>query len=153
MNDEGTRNDALRAELRRVSAEPPVDAVDWSGLHARIMAAAAPALADAASSMPVLAGASSSAGGPAVPATWWQFTADRAFRGGPLVAGAAAVVALLFVVVTGVDRAVPDSGGESAFRTVEEELYYGLSDAARPLLLAGAEAGVLLDAALFQGEE
>jgi hypothetical protein len=154
----------LRAQLRAAVPEPPMEAVDWSALHGRIMAGAAAGLADARRGAPGGIAAQHGAAGagagrapgvaPHRQPTWWQVMADQAFRGVPLTAGAAAVLALLAVVLTGTRSMVPTGLDTTAFVTVEEALYDGLPPSARPLLLAGVEDGVLLDAALFQaGEE
>lgn len=175
MNDDGrgvpgdAADRALRAELRAASPAPPVDGVDWAALHGRIMARSAGGLAAArrsgfggvgaqhgvASKVAGTAphGATPAAAGGTLP-TWWQLMAEQAFRGVPLTASVTALAALLLVVVTGARAVPPGEFGSAGFVTVEEELYDGLPDAARPLLLAGIEEGALLDAALFQaGEE
>lgn len=126
------REAELQARLRETLPDPPLDAVDWAGLHARILMRSAPLLRTGRTSRPGV----------------WQTLSAWASRGIPLTAAAAAALALLLGY--GPDRRVDAAGAQ--FRTVEEELADGLSAGSAPLLMAGASDDELLDALLFYEE-
>lgn len=130
------RDDALGAALRSAAPAPPIDAVDFAALHARISAAAAPTLARQHRRAPARA--------------WWQPLAGWSAAGIPL---AAAASVLLVLAAGGLQReAGPAAGAMVAFRTLEEELAEGLSTDARQLFAeVGSEA--VLDVALFSDGE
>jgi anti-sigma factor RsiW len=145
-DNDGRRGDAaaeaLRDALRDAAPVPPVDAVDWSALHARINAAAAPLLK---STRPM---AEPSAAGRAH--TLWQPLAVWSPLGIPLAA-AAAVVLMFGAGALGSQQAgVADA--DVAFVTVEEALVNGLSGGVRPLL-AGLDSDAFIDVALFYDGE
>jgi hypothetical protein len=133
MFDE-SRDDALAAALRAAVPQPPMDEVDWDGLHARITAAAAP-LTEAS------------------PPVWWQPLAGWSPRGIPM---AAAATVLLMLGAAAIGTAARDgldvTPARISFETVEEELVRGLAIGSRPLL-AGLETDAMLDAVLFYDGE
>jgi hypothetical protein len=127
-------NDRLLEMLRAATPEPPLDAVDWDRLHARVMAGAKPILART----PVR--------------SWWDVAAAWAARGIPLTAAAAAAAALALGLGTPrADRPAPgDVASDFTPVTVEEVL----AGEAGALLLAATEDDVLVTAFLdFDGEE
>jgi hypothetical protein len=135
----GTRDDALGAVIRRGTPAPPVDAVDWPALHARITAAAAPLLEGV---RPAVA--------PAPARPWWQPLAGWS----PLGIPAAAAASVLLVLAAGaLEQRTEPASSAAAFMTVEEELAGGLSAGAR-VLLADPGSSAVLDVALFaEGED
>jgi hypothetical protein len=120
----------LRAALRAAVPQPPVDEVDWIGLHARITAAAAPVRRAAQ------------------PRAWWQPLAAWSGGGIPLAAAAS----LLLMIAAGALRVTPAADAAASFHTVEEELAWSVAVGARPLL-ADATADEILDVALFHEPE
>jgi hypothetical protein len=133
MFDE-SRDEALADALRSAVPQPPMEEVDWDGLHARITAAALP-LAEAPAQ------------------AWWQPLAGWSPRGIPM---AAAATVLLMLGAGAIGTAARDgadaTSGAISFQTVEEELVSGLAIGARPLL-AGLETDAMLDAVLFYDGE
>jgi hypothetical protein len=131
-------DDELRAALSAAVPEPPLDAVDWDGLHERITTAAVPLLVRPAQRTP--AGA------------WWQPLAGWSPRGIPLAAAAS----LLLVLGAGMLRteAAPFTAHAVAyFWTVEEELAWGTASGGRPLLDEVSDDGILDVALFYDGEE
>jgi negative regulator of sigma E activity len=124
----------LSAALREAVPAPPVDAVDWSALHGRIVARAAPLLTGRATARPGV----------------WQTLSGWATGAIPLTAAAAAV--LLLVLGTGVYRSTNDDVDGSAFQTVEEALADDLFSGSAPLLIADATDDDVFDALLFYEE-
>jgi hypothetical protein len=131
-------HDELRAALAAAVPAPPLDAVDWDGLQARISAAAMPLLVQPAQRAPV--------------AAWWQPLAGWSPRGIPLAAAAS----LLLVLGAGMLRTEPASFTAHAvayFWTVEEELAWGTVSGGRPLLDEVSGDGILDVALFYEGEE
>jgi hypothetical protein len=128
-----TRDDDLADALRAAVPQPPMEEVDWVTLHARITAAARPAVAASA------------------PA-WWLPLANWSPRGIPMAAAATVVLMLGAGALGTAGRDGSDPTGAISFRTVEEELVNGLSIGSRPLL-AGLETDAMLDAVLFYDGE
>lgn len=137
--DDDGRNDLLAEALRAAVPAVPVDEVDWTALRARIGSAAAPLLAAARPDRSTR------------PRTWWQPLAGWSPYGIPLAAAATVLLMLAGGALRPGQAVLPYSG--SSFVTIEEELVNGLAASARPLL-AGGDADVMLDAALFfDGED
>jgi hypothetical protein len=138
-----TPDEALQHALRDALPQPPLDDVDWSGLHARVQAVAAARLA----ATPLAA-----RGRTAAALSWWQPLAGWSPFGIPAAAAATVLLviagaALLPARTPGVALTTPE------FLTVEEELASGVATGIRPLL-AGLDPAAMLDAALFyDGEE
>jgi hypothetical protein len=134
---EHEHDEALRGALRAAIPEPPLDAVDWIGLHARIGAAARPLLSRTQRPAPVPG--------------WWQPLAQWSPRGIPLAAAAS----LLLVFATGTlgPEAATATSPAELFRTVEEELAYGAVSGSRPLLEGMGSEGILDVALFYDGED
>lgn len=125
---------ALQHLLRAHTPAPPFDEVDWSALHARTTAGAAPLLRRRT-------------------VTWWQILGSRSSYPLRTAAAAAAVAVLIAAGVLMPDR--PSAlAYEAEFRTVEEELALGLPYSSVPLLAAEADNAEVIDALLlYDGEE
>jgi hypothetical protein len=121
--------------LREALPVPPADAVDWSALHGRIVACAAPLLAGRRTRR----------------ANVWQTLSGWAAGAIPLTAAAAAAV--LVVLTTGLYRGRDNDGAANGVATVEEALAADLFAGSAPLLIASATDEALLDALLFYEEE
>ncbi|HEY8485694.1 MAG TPA: hypothetical protein VIL13_13855 [Longimicrobiales bacterium] len=130
-------DEALREALRAALPEPPLEEVDWEGLHGRIMANVRPWFARAPRRQ------------------WWEFLAGWAGRGVPVAASAAAAAAV--VVGFGLVSAVGDQGGEvvvpPAGAVVEEELATALPEGVYRLLASEAGEDALLDVVFYEHEE
>lgn len=120
---------ALGAALRAASPPPPLDEVDWDGLHDRVVASARRVLARVQ-----------------VRRSWWDVTAAWATRGIPITATAAAAAALVLALVGPPAPPAAETGGLIAF----EEALAG--DAA-PLLTATDPDEALANAILYYDEE
>jgi hypothetical protein len=125
-----TNDEELSASLREAVPAPPLDAVDWSALHGRIVARAAPLLGRRPTARPGV----------------WQTLSGWAVGAIPLTAAAAAAV--LFVLSSGLSRAASEP--VPAFATVEEAL---ADDMFAPLPLTGATDDDVLDALVFYEDE
>jgi hypothetical protein len=123
-------DDGLRAALGAAFPEPPVDDVDWIGLHGRIVGAAA----TRRRTVPVRA--------------WWQPLAGWSRRGIPL---AAAASALLVLAAGALQLRTAGTTDAALFSTVEEELAWGAGAGGLPLLDELDGEG-MLDVALFYEE-
>jgi hypothetical protein len=135
---------ALRSE-----PQPPVDDIDWSALHARILHAAGPTLAGLAAAGHAAIRAHGAA--ERRPGGIWLPLAGWSPFGIPL-ATAAAVLLLIGAALAGT-RAPADRGTDGdALRTIEEELASGLGPGAGALI-AGTGSYYLLDAMLLYGDE
>ena len=131
---DGNDDTALRHLLRAHTPAPPVDEVDWSALHARTTADAAPLLRRRT-------------------VTWWQLLGSRSSHASRTAAAAAAVVVLIAAGALMPDRPAA-LAHQAEFRTVEEELARGLPYASVPLLATEADNGDVIDALLlYDGEE
>ena len=129
-----TQDHELSAALREAVPAPPVDAVDWSALHGRIVACATPLLADRRTIRPGV----------------WQTLSGWAAGAIPLTAAAAAVVLVLLGTWLGRGSGAGVTAGE--FATVEEALADDLFAGSAPLLIAGATDDDVLDALVFYAE-
>lgn len=135
MTEHDEYDDAeLKHLLRTHTPAPPIDEVDWSALHARTTAGAAPLLRRRST-------------------TWWQLLGSRSSYAARTAAAAAAVAVLIATGVLMPDR--PSAAAYQAeFRTVEEELALGLPYSSVPLLATEADNGDVIDALLlYDGEE
>ena len=134
MTEHNSHDDpSLRNLLRAHTPAPPLDEVDWSALHVRTTARAAPLLRRRA-------------------ATWWQILGSRSSH--PLRAAAAAAIVLLVAAGMLMPERPATASHETDFRTVEEELALGLPYGSVPLLAAQADNGDVIDALLlYDGEQ
>jgi hypothetical protein len=147
IRHEPERDAAFAAELAAALPRPAPEAVDWDGLHARVMAGAAPVLR-----------ARRATGAGAAAAGWLDALAGWSRPGVP--AGGLAAIAMIALLLVLPARPGGPAGGadpaqEAAERiTVQDELLAGVADDVRPLVVAGGDADVLLDLALgYAGEE
>ena len=138
MTEHENNDAALRALLRSAAPEPPIEEVDWDGLHARIAARAQPLLKQTPRR------------------AWLHMLAHWSMPALPVTASAAAVLALL--IAAGLigprqpDASAPAATGAASYVTVEEELTYAVTNDERAVLIAGADANELLDMVLFYEE-
>jgi hypothetical protein len=131
---EETHDPEPGARLREVIPAPPTHAVDWSTLHAGIVARAAPLLAGRRTSRPGV----------------WRTLSGWAAGAIPLTAAAAVVV--LLVLRTGLERGAGAGSAAGDVATLEEALADGHFSGSAPLLIAGATDDDLLAALLFYEE-
>jgi hypothetical protein len=150
LRDEPERDADLAAALAAALPRPAPEAVDWDGLHARVMAGARPVL-QARRGLPP----------GAAERGWLDALAGWSRPGVP--AGGLAVLALILLLVLlparpGHPPGAAGDGGAAPVAaeriTMQDELMRGVADDLRPLVLAGGDADILLDLALgFAGEE
>jgi hypothetical protein len=131
-----SHDDELASALREAAPQPPLDDVDWNALQARIRTAAQPALA--------------SVGAPSQQV--WQPLAGWSPFGIPLAA-AATVLLMLGAGALGTRQVEAAADGDVAFMTIEEELIYGLSNAARALMTDPGNDAVIDVALFYDGED
>jgi hypothetical protein len=126
--------DAQVEDLLRAFAPPvPEDEVDWSALHTRITADAAPLLRRR-------------------PAVWWHVLGSRSAN--MRRTAAAAAIAVLAAAGVLMPERPPTVAFQPEFRTIEEELAASVPYASVPLLAGGADDSDVIDALLFyDGEE
>jgi hypothetical protein len=123
---------AWAALLRTNSTTPPIDGVDWTALHARIAAGAAPLLRRRTP-------------------TWWLLLGGGSTR---VVRAVTAVAAVIIAIVSALAMPQrPEGLADTEFRTIEEVLTDGLPYTSVPLLAADADRGDVLDALLFYDRE
>lgn len=121
---------ALGTALRAASPPPPMDEVDWDGLHDRIVAGARRTLARRI----------------AARRRWWDVTASWAARGIPLTAVTAAAAALVLAWVGPPGRPAGETVAVLAFEEA-------LAGEAGPILMASDPDEALANAILYYDEE